>query len=102
MRCGTIHLFCYVTLPIASTMVLRPVGRFFSLPPIIVSTAASILGVVARRLCKKRFVCMERMIFVCCRSRLPIIVKMPCACECGMNLGRKGLCNMGEKSYNCP
>ena len=35
---------------------------FSSHPPIIVSAAASIIGVVTRRLCKKRFVCMERMI----------------------------------------
>ena len=38
----------------------------FSCPPIIVSTAASIFGVVTCRLCKKRFVCMERMISIFC------------------------------------
>lgn len=90
--CGAVLLTLvrYVALPIAPT-VLRPVGRF-SFFSYYVSMTPSTCGVAERGVCKKRFVCMERMIFVGCRCRSSIIAKMPCACVYGTERPpRKGL-----------
>ena len=99
MRCGTIYPFLlrHFTYSLYyGTTSGRSFLFLFSCPPIIVSTAASIFGVVTCRLCKKRFVCMERMIFVCCRCRLPIIEKMPCVCECAMKVASEGCIEYGR------